>query len=374
MTKRNRSQKNTSERIPLVAYILLGLALISGVILLIARQSPSFAVLFDRYISGTVRVVLAYATNLIPFSVAELLIILLPVLITLLIIYAVKNKSKSFRSIVSYFVTLLAGASVIFTLFVFSFGVGYHVPSLYERFDITNDKITAEEMKQTAIELATEINMRVDKIDYDADGFSVMPYSLENMNDLLIEAYAPVSEKYTFIQNFSSNIKPVLMSVPMSYAHTTGVYTFFTGEANLNIDFPDYTLPYTAAHELAHQRGVSRENEANFIAFLVGINSKDTYIQYSAYMNMFEYVASALYSADSEMYREVYSMLSPLAKGELSAYSKFYDKYRNSKAGEISSSINDAYLIANGSKEGTKSYGLVVDLAVAYFEGAFDEK
>ena len=162
------------------------------------------------------------------------------------------------------------------------------------------------------------------------------------------------------------------MSVPMSYAHTTGVYTFFTGEANLNVDFPDYTLPYTAAHELAHQRGVSRENEANFIAFLVGISSTDTYIQYTAYMNMFEYVASALYQADSTMYTEVYSMLSPLAQGEFSAYSKFYDKYRDSKAGEISSSINNSYLIANGSKEGTKSYGLVVDLTVAYFGGAFD--
>lgn len=373
MTKKNHSPKNASEKIPLAAYILLGLALFSGVILLISRQSPSFAVFFNRYISGTVRVILAYATNLIPFSVAELLIILLPVMITVLIIYAVKKKSHSIRAIISYFVSLLAGVSVIFSIFVFSFGVGYHVPTLYDRFDIVNDEVSAEELKQTATDLVIQINRRTNHIDYTADGVSVMPYSLEQMNDLLVAAYKTINEKYSFVQKFSSNIKPVLMSVPMSYTHTTGVYTFFTGEANLNVDFSDYTLPYTAAHELAHQRGISRENEANFIAFLAGINSGNIYIEYSAYLNMFEYVASALYHVDNDMYNEVYELLSTEAKGEIAAYSKFYEKYRNSRAGEISSSINNAYLVANGTEEGTKSYGLVVDLAVAYFAGAFDE-
>lgn len=373
MTKKNHSPKSASEKIPLAAYILLGLALLSGVILLIAKQSPSFAAFFNKYISGTVRVILAYATNLIPFSVAELLIILLPVMITVLVIYAIKRKAHSLKAIISYFVTLLAGASVIFSIFVFSFGVGYHVPTLYDRFDIANNGASAEELKQTATELAIQINRRTNGVDYTADGFSVMPYSLEQMNDLLIAAYNPINEKYTFVQKFSSNIKPVLMSVPMSYTHTTGIYTFFTGEANLNVDFPDYTLPYTAAHELAHQRGISRENEANFIAFLVGINSGDNYIEYSAYLNMFEYVASALYQTDSKMYNEVYALLYPSAKNEIAAYSKFYEKYRNSKVGEISSSINNAYLVANGTEEGTKSYGLVVDLTVAYFAGAFDE-
>ena len=373
MTKKNHSPKSASEKIPLAAYIMLGLALLSGVVLLIAKQSPSFAAFFNKYISGTVRVILAYATNLIPFSVAELLIILLPVMITVLIIYAIKRKAYSLKAIISYFVTLLAGASVIFSIFVFSFGVGYHVPTLYDRFDIANNGVSAEELKQTATELAIQINRRTNGVDYTADGFSVMPYSLEQMNDLLIAAYNPINEKYTFVQKFSSNIKPVLMSVPMSYTHTTGIYTFFTGEANLNVDFPDYTLPYTAAHELAHQRGISRENEANFIAFLVGINSGDNYIEYSAYLNMFEYVASALYQTDSKMYNEVYALLYPSAKNEIAAYSKFYEKYRNSKVGKISSSINNAYLVANGSEEGTKSYGLVVDLTVAYFAGAFDE-
>ena len=153
----------------------------------------------------------------------------------------------------------------------------------------------------------------------------------------------------------------------MSETHFTGFYTFFTGEANINVDFPDYTLPYTAAHEFAHQRGIARENEANFIAFLVCSSSDDLYLQYSGYLNLYEYVASALYSASPTMYYEVYATVPAYAKQEMRAYSAFYAKYKDSEAGKVGSSINNAFLQANGTVEGTKSYGLVVDLAVAYY-------
>lgn len=365
---------NKTEKIPIWSVILLVVALASGIVLIIAKSNSSFAAFFNGSVSGAIRAVLAFLTNYIPFSLAELLIILLPVLLTILIVYAIKKRSHSLRAVISYFIILLSCASLIFTFFVFSFGVGYHVPTLYERFDISEKDVTKEELKSTAIRLAEKINERVYEINYGNNGASIMPYSLSEMNRKLIDAYKEISNEYNFIQGFSSNIKPVLMSVPMSYSHTTGVYTFFSGEANLNVDFPDYTLPYTAAHEFAHQRGIARENEANFIAFLACISSNDTYIEYSAYLNMFEYVASALYAADAELYKNVYSMLLPNARREMHAYSIFYEKYRNSKAGEVSSAINNAYLIANGTSEGARSYGLVVDLAVAYFEGYIGKK
>ena len=45
---------------------------------------------------------------------------------------------------------------------------------------------------------------------------------------------------------------------------------------------------------------------------------------------------------------------------------EFYEKYSDNVVGDISGAINDAYLQANGT-QGSVSYGLVVDLAVAYF-------
>jgi len=81
---------------------------------------------------------------------------------------------------------------------------------------------------------------------------------------------------------------------------------------------------------------------------------------------MFEYLSGALYSADYDLWLDAYSRLSVKAQGELSAYSRFFDKYRDSQASEVTDTLNNAYLESQGT-EGVKSYGMVVDLAVAFY-------
>lgn len=355
-----------NERLPVFSLVLFGLAALSFLLVVIARNSIAFAAFFNRRISSVVRAVLAHVTNILPFSLAEFLILLIPVILLLLIAYAVRRKAGTWKSVLIYAITLLSVVSMLFTIFVFAYGIGYYVPTLDDQLALDSRPVSAEELKETALWLADELEQFRGKFRYFSDGSSSMPYSLSEMSDKLMESYKRISEKYSFVQKLNSRIKPVMVSVAMSHSHFTGFYTFFTGEANLNVDFPDYTLPFTAAHEFAHQRGLARENEANFMAFLVCINSDDPYIQYSGYLNLYEYVASALYSADHDLYFEVYSSVPAHAKQEMRAYSAFYEKYRESEAGQIGSSINNAFLQANGNKEGTKSYGMVVDLAVAY--------
>ena len=195
-----------------------------------------------------------------------------------------------------------------------------------------------------------------------------MVYSLDELNTKLNHAYLSSAEKYPFVQKMASNVKEVALSELMSYTHITGVYTYFTGEANINCVFPDYTIPFTMAHEMAHQRGIAREEEANFVAFLVCLESDDPYILYSAYLNMYEYVANDLYRADKELYSTVVSKKSARISAEQTAYSEFFAKYRDSVASNVASTVNDAYLKEQGQTAGAKSYGLVVDLAVAHYK------
>ena len=171
----------------------------------------------------------------------------------------------------------------------------------------------------------------------------------------------------TFIYKFHfCRPKQVILSEPWTYTHIAGVYTFFTGESNVNVNFPDYTIPFTTAHEMAHQRGISREDEANFVAFLACAESDDPYIRYSGYMSLYEYVRSALYGADKDAYNEIRSAELSSVRNEGRAYSLFFDKYRENVAATVSGTINNSYLQSQGTV-GTKSYGMVVDLACAYF-------
>ena len=254
----------------------------------------------------------------------------------------------------------------ICSLFLLAFAPAYRGSTLDKKMGLTRTEVSTAELYSTAVILADAITRVSGEISFAAYDFSIMPYGLDRMNELLLEAYDKVDDDLTFLSSMESRIKPVMLSRAMSYTHITGVYTFFTGEANLNVDFPDYTLPFTAAHELAHQRGIAREDEANFVAFLVCSASSDPYIRYSGYLSLFEHVSSALYLADPSLYTSVTRTLPRTVLYERMAYSRFFDTYRDSVASEISGAVNDTYLTIQGTA-GTRSYGMVVDLAVAYF-------
>ncbi len=355
------------KRLPLVSKIIFLLAILSAGLYLGFTLNSDFAEFFNRTVSPVGRFLLATLTAWIPFSLAEgLILMLLPVLI-LLVVIAYRNYCDSWRNTLVYLGILASAVCVIFVLFVFNFAAGYYAPSLDKKLELDRTAVSAEELYDTAKILRDEIAALEEEILFLPSGDSSMLMSHSEMNETLMNAYQKASEKYDFIDDFYSLVKPVMLNEPMSYTHITGVYTFFTGEANLNVNFPDYTLPFTAAHELAHQRGIAREDEANFVAFLVCMESDDPYIRYSAYLNIYEYVASALYSADPDGYFEIRATLPDTVKAEQAAYSAFFDQYRDNIVADISQATNDAYLKGQGASAGTRSYNMVVDLTVAYY-------
>lgn len=358
---------------PLYFKIFIGLAALCGVIHLLCNFFPALADFMIRYPNAGVRWTLAHITNFLPFSLAEMVIMLLPLIVCLLFYFCVYFcRSENEKGYTRYLCFLLSVLSIFYSLFVLTLAPGYKGSSLADKLSLEQKDVSADELYDTSVWLSSKVSEYIDEISFEEGGFSLMPYSLDTMNEKLNNAYAKLAKEYKFISKLRSDLKFVILSEPMTYTHISGVYTFYTGEANLNVNFPDYTLPYTAAHELAHQRGTAPENEANFVAFLACMASDDPYIEYSGYLNMLEYCMSALYQADSSRYGEFYSTLERKVVGELYAYSAFYDKYRENVVADVSGTINDTYLQIQGQTAGSRSYGLVVDLAVAYYHKLSD--
>ena len=360
-------KKKKHERIPVWSLVLFGIALLALILLIVAVISEGFANWYNATIGAFFRTVLAHLTSWIPFSLAEITLYCVPLIVVLIGIYAYRRRCDTWRSTLVFLGSIVSVFSLLFSLFVFGFGIGYQTSSLEEMLTLPKTEVTAQSLHDTAQILILEVNALCDGITYGEDGFSVMPYDREGMNEALLVAYDPVCEAYPFIQRMNSRLKPVLASRAMSYTHITGAYTYFTGEANLNVHFPDYSLCYTAAHELAHQRGIARENEANFVAFLVCSGSSDTYLRYCGYLNLLEYVMNALYDADKDAYRELFLTVDERVVREWRAFDDFFDAYRDSFISDVSGAVNDTYLKLNGNEAGTQSYGLVIELAVAYY-------
>ena len=363
-------QRNTVDKkrlLPRYAIVFYGVLALSLLIYLAAALFPAFAAWFNGTVGAAVRALLAHLTSWLPFSLAELLLYALPLGIVAVGVLAWRRYCNTWRDTCRFLLSLVACVSLLFSLFVFSFGTGYHTETLDKRLTLPETAVTEETLCATLSDLVSAVNAAAEGVTFGEDGFSQMPYDLKTMNARLMVGYDRLAATYRFIPHLHSRVKPVLASRAMSYTHITGVYTYFTGEANINVDFPDYTVPFTAAHELAHQRGIAREDEANFVAFLAAIATDDAYIRYSAYLNLYEYVANALWDLDPEAYRDIAKDLAPTVKGELRAYTAFFEPLADSAASNVSNAVNDTYLKLHGNEAGVQSYNLVVTLAVAYF-------
>lgn len=360
---------------PICLPICALLALCALLFVLCTKNAPEAAEALNRYWGGVLRVITAYLTLWLPFSCAEGLLLFSPVLLAVLIGLAVHFAKKGMVAGIRWLCVLLSVVLVLYTLYVASLDLGMNTRPLGDRLGLPDEPVSAEQLYETMLWAVEEANALAGDVDFIFQGFSRMPYDVTGAmcSDLMI-GYARLYQDHPIFLNFSSRVKPVILSEAMSYTHITGIYTFFTGESNLNVNFPDYTLPFTAAHELAHQRGFAREKEANFIAFLVCIGSERAYTRYSGYLNMVEYLSNALYSADRDLWNDCMNRLDRRIRGEMSAYNAFFEKYRENKAATVSTAINDSYLKSQGQEAGTKSYGLVVDLAVSYYYSVIKEQ
>ena len=343
----------------------------SGIVYIISRFVPTFAEFWTKYPAQAIRFVLAKLTGWIPFSLAECLLLSLPIIAIFYIVGSsiATKRDDSDKTFYKWIRPLVSFILVILTIFFAGFGPAYGRNKLSDNLALEQNPVSAEELYSTALIIANETDNLLNEIYFDLSGASIMPYDYPTLVKKVNKAFENYATSADFISHFKSNPKPIALSQPMTYTHISGVYTFMTGESNINTNYPDFLMPFTMAHEMAHQRGIAREDEANFVAFLVCINSEDAYIRYSGYANMANYLNSALSRADADLYKEfvIYFLPTELRK-EFIAYSTFFDKYRDSTASEVTGNINNVFLQSQGQSAGTKSYGLVVDLAVAYYK------
>ena len=152
-------------RLPVACKIIYALTVVSAVLYVTFTFNSSFADWFNRTVSPIGRATLAYLTNLIPFSVGEWLIVLIPVLLVLLISIAYRHFSDTWQNSFLYIGMLLSGICVIFVVFVWNFAAGYYAPPLDQKLELDRNEVSAEELGDTAAWLADEVKALKDEID-----------------------------------------------------------------------------------------------------------------------------------------------------------------------------------------------------------------
>ncbi len=340
---------------------------IAFVLVLVAKNNSAFAEWYTVNIYHYISQFWNFLSSLLPFSLAEIIVIMLiPFVLAYIVISVIKvirEKKNKGKTAYKAFLNIVCAISIIFFLFITNFGICYYRNTFAETNGIEIRKSTVDELYSLCIDLAQNASKVRENLS-EKDGIMTLT-SLDVAKTETQKAMNSLYEKYPTVFGGYSATKSIMLSELMSYTQITGVFFPFTFEANVNIAVPDFSIPSTMCHELSHLRGFAREDEANFIAYLACINSDNAEVQYSGYMLALIHSINALYDSDQEKYQEVFSYLSNKAKTDLDANNEYWSKYETPVA-EAASSINNSYLKANSQDDGTKSYGRMVDLLLAY--------
>ena len=180
-------------------------------------------------------------------------------------------------------------------------------------------------------------------------------------------AYKQASATYPFLSFNGNSVKPSLFSYLGNYLGFQGYYNPFSGEAQVNTTVPRFIEPFVTAHEIAHQLGYARENEANFVGFLATHRYPNNAFLYSVYYDMYNYCIIELGASDTTLARASIERIHPQVKKDIKEYRAFYRKYRNPIEPIIMWGYGE-YLKANNQPEGKRSYNQVVLWLVAYYK------
>lgn len=350
----------------------IGMILLCPITFMLNIISKYFPEFVERYYSTGINKTtiqgISLSTGSLPFSAAEFLVFLLLIVsIALFILMIVSfKKKKPMQGLINFF----AYASALYVLFMLLWGFNYNRLSFDKIAGLEIEKSSTKELYDLCEDLIRRANVLGEAVDRNSQGIMYIRDGYKGVFKRAQKGYAKASEVYPELSGRYGIPKRILLSSKMSYTGITGIYVPYTGEANVNVNITDFTLPSTAAHEMAHQRGFAREDEANYIAYLTCIMHPDKDFQYSGTMLALTYSMNSLAKSDREGYKVLRAKYSENVRKDLAYDVQFWEKYEG-RIQEISDNINSTYLKSNGQKDGVRSYGRMVDLLLAEYKKSF---
>lgn len=351
-----------------VTLVLLGCI---GVLQILRQFHYMREYVFSRGISRFLLYLLSRFSNLIPFSLSEFGIYAGVLVGILLIIKVVKSLKKTdgkrdFSYLVGTLHVLIVIALCVNLLFLVLFTMSYERDSAIPELGLPEVELNAETVASSAIYFAGKATALEGNFEIDENGNVVSPYTFDEISDLILEEYKQFDSD--FFSQFETYPKQLALGWVNSYAGFTGYYSPFFAESNINTYSPVVSQPVTIAHELAHSKGIMRENEANFFAYYILANAQDEYLQYCGYIAISQILLSESYDPNNtEVYAEVISHYSETSILVMNAKYYFWQEY-DTIFDDIGDWFNNLYLTSSGVSSGTKSYGETADILVRLAE------
>lgn len=256
---------------------------------------------------------------------------------------------------------LLVVINFIYFIYQLFWGLLYFQKPLI--YSLSKEKPTIEETQKLTLHFLELCKKSRTFVNENKDGVFI----LTNLSEIENEILTRQNQLPSFITKKGSKvntIKPSLFKGIMSYSGILGYYNPFTAEAQYNSELPSTYIPFTLAHETAHQMGFAREQEANFVGYLAGKNSDNADLKYSTEYFALKSLLKSLVEKNPEFVKQILENYSPEMKRDREFEIHFAKKHEG-VLDAFFGFTNNLFLKSN-QQEGAVTYSYFVDLLVRH--------
>ncbi|WP_082491531.1 DUF3810 domain-containing protein [Pedobacter sp. Leaf194] len=302
------------------------------------------------YISSSLR----FVSSIFPFAIGDLVyLLLIGFVIYKVVRFFRKRKTLNRKHRVIVPLQVLNFFLVLYILFKIAWGLNYSRPSVSEELGIGDEKYSVKELVLLGDYFVKKTNSLKSKQS------KIPAYSINDLEQNSSKAYDLLKNKNSLFRYKNPCLKPVSSNWLTSKAGIEGYYAPLTGEANMNMALPDFVKPYVSCHEIAHQLGISYEDEANLLGYLTASNMPDVNYQYSANYEMLRYILFEIRMKSPQDYKLLYEKIEPRVLADFKTEKEFWRKYNGDMFGYMDAAF-DSFLKLNNQPKGIDSYQDIV--------------
>ncbi|MGI5889117.1 MAG: DUF3810 domain-containing protein [Oscillospiraceae bacterium] len=284
--------------------------------------------------------------------------------------FIVRLARKAWKKAAQLFMFTVDAVLVLTILAHMTWGAYYYGSSFQEKSGVYAEEATVSDLYLLTIKFAMGANRESLLTERNDDG--TISFDVDEILDESKTSYDAVSEIFPCLEGRDVRAKALAASEIWSYLNTTGITFPYTGECCINVDQPECMIPATIEHEIAHQRGVASEQEANFLAIVSCLESSDSVYRYSGYLMGFIHLSNALYKVNTDLWRQAYNVLNDYAAADIVFNNSYWSAHKTTIS-RAHDKAYDSYLKNYDQDMGMQSYGAVVDLLISYYLNSGNE-
>lgn len=281
-------------------------------------------------------------------------------LVSLYLIFAVthlirKKKSETLKQ-------LLIFINITYFIYQCFWGMLYFQNPIIEK--LQKKDITEQNLKKLTIKYLQLCKETREKVSEDKNGIFIIN-DFQKVEKEILSQQKNLPPQITCKKPIETlSVKRSLYNQSMNYTGILGYYNPFTAEAQYNPNLPATQVPFTLAHEISHQLGFAREQEASFIAYLCARNSKNLDLQYSVQLYVLKSLLRNLSVKNKVFVKGILSQYSDKMKKDRLSELEFL-KNHESVLSDVFGFTNDLFLKSN-QQDGSITYSYFITLLVRY--------